>query len=107
MPDESVHSTGKVALGFFLGLILSAVCFVIAVVVGMNLGSRLNWVFPLLNAIALLLASLLALRKYNESGVARGTVAIVAGVVVARVGGSDEPGSDAGAPDERGRTRTR
>jgi hypothetical protein len=74
MPDESVHSTGKVALGFFLGLILGAVCFVIAVVVGMNLGSRHNWVFPLLNAIALVLASLLALRKYNESGISRGMV---------------------------------
>jgi hypothetical protein len=74
MPDESVHSTQKVALGFVLGLITSAVCFVIAVVVGMGLGSRHNWVFPLLNAIALVLASLLALRKYNESGIARGTV---------------------------------
>jgi hypothetical protein len=74
MPDESVHSTPKVKLGFLWGLILGAVCFVISVVVGMNLGPRHNWVFPLLNAIALVLASLLALRKYNESGIARGTV---------------------------------
>jgi heme/copper-type cytochrome/quinol oxidase subunit 4 len=74
MPDESVHSTQKVVLGFILGLILSAICFVIAVVVGMTLGSRHSWVFPLLNAIALILVSLYALSKYNESGIARGTV---------------------------------
>lgn len=74
MPDESYHSTRKVALGFLLGLILSAICFVIAVIVGMNLGSRHNWVFPLLNAIFLILASLSALNKYNESGIARGVV---------------------------------
>ena len=46
MPDENVHSTQKVALGFLLGLILSAVCFVIAVSVGVALKSRHNWVFP-------------------------------------------------------------
>jgi 4-amino-4-deoxy-L-arabinose transferase-like glycosyltransferase len=74
MPDESVHSTQKVALGFLLGLVLGGVCFVIAVVVGMNLGPRHNWVFPLLNAIALILVSLHAVRKYHESGFARGTV---------------------------------
>jgi hypothetical protein len=74
MPDESGHSTQKVALGFLLGLILSAGCFVIAVVVGMSLGSRHNWVFPLLNAIALILVSLYAVSKYHESGIARGTV---------------------------------
>jgi heme/copper-type cytochrome/quinol oxidase subunit 4 len=74
MPDESVHSTKKVALGFVLGLFLSALCFVIAVNIGMNLRHQHNWVFPLLNAIALVLASLLALREYNESGIARGTV---------------------------------
>jgi heme/copper-type cytochrome/quinol oxidase subunit 4 len=74
MPDESAGSTRKVVLGFLLGLILSAVCFVIAVVVGMNFGSRHNWVFPLLNAIALILVSLYAVSKYHESGVARGTV---------------------------------
>jgi len=56
------------------GLILSGICFVIAVVVGMTLGSRHSWVFPLLNAIALILVSLYALSKYNESGIARGTV---------------------------------
>jgi 1,4-dihydroxy-2-naphthoate octaprenyltransferase len=74
MPDESVHSTQKVALGFLLGLILSAACFVIAVVVGMNLHSRHDWVFPLLNAVALILVSLYAVSKYRESGIARGTV---------------------------------
>lgn len=74
MPDETVHSTRKVALGFLLGLILSAVCFVIAVVAGISLRSRHNWVFPLLNAILLILASTAALNKYNESGIARGTV---------------------------------
>lgn len=70
MPDESGHTTQKVALGFLLGLILSVVCFVIAVVVGMNLRARHDWVFPLLNAIALVVVSLFALRKYNESGIA-------------------------------------
>lgn len=74
MPDESVHSTKKVALGFILGLIISAVCFVIAVNVGVALKSRHNWVFPLLNATALILVSLYALSKYKESGIARGTV---------------------------------
>ena len=77
MPDERVHSTQKVALGFLLGLILSAGCFVIAVVLGMSLGSRHNWVFPLLNAIALILVGLHAVRKYHESGIARGTVIAV------------------------------
>jgi hypothetical protein len=74
MPDENVHSTQKVALVFLLGLILSAACFMIAVSVGLALKSRHNWVFPLLNAIALMLVSLYALSKYKESGIARGTV---------------------------------
>jgi len=74
MPDESAGSTRKVVLGFLLGLILSAVCFVITVGVGLTLRSRHNWVFPLLNAILLILASITALNKYNESGIARGTV---------------------------------
>jgi hypothetical protein len=74
MPDESGHSTQKVALGFLLGLILSAFCFVIAVGVGLALRSRGAWVFPLLNGVALVLVSLFALSKYNESGIARGTV---------------------------------
>lgn len=74
MSDDSVHSTKKVALGFMLGLILSALCFVIAVGVGLALSSRHAWVFPLLNAVALILVSLFALSKYNESGIARGTV---------------------------------
>ena len=62
------------ALGFLLGLITSAVCFVITVSVGLTLRSRHNWVFPLLNAILLIVASIAALNKYNESGIARGTV---------------------------------
>jgi hypothetical protein len=33
-----------------------------------------DWVFPLLNAVMLVLVSLFALRKYKESGLARGTV---------------------------------
>jgi hypothetical protein len=75
MQDDSVHSTQKVALGFLLGLIVSAVCFVITVSVGLGtLRSRHDWVFPLLNAILLILASLAALNKYNESGIARGVV---------------------------------
>jgi heme/copper-type cytochrome/quinol oxidase subunit 4 len=74
MSDESVHSTKKVALGFILGLLLSAICFVGAVGVGLALGTRHNWVFPLLNAVALVLVSVYALSKYNESGIARGTV---------------------------------
>lgn len=74
MSDDNVHSTQKVALGFILGLIISALCFVIAVYVGLALGTRHNWVFPLLNAVALVLVSLFALRKYKESGIARGTV---------------------------------
>ena len=74
MPDESLHSNRKVALGFILGLILSAGCFAIAVEVGLALRPRHNWVFPLLNAIALILASLYSLSKYHESGIARGTV---------------------------------
>jgi hypothetical protein len=74
MPDESVHSTPKIVLGFALGLIVSAACFVIAVSVGIALRSRHNWVFPLLNAIALSLASIIAWSKYHESGIARGAV---------------------------------
>jgi hypothetical protein len=74
MPDESAHSTEKIVLGFVLGLVLGAGCFVIAAVVGLSLGSRHNWMFPLLNAIALVLVCLYALRKYHESGIARGTV---------------------------------
>ncbi len=74
MPDESAHSTPKVGLGFILGLALSALCFVIAAYVGMALRSRHLWVLPLLNAIALILATLSAFRKYNESSIARGMV---------------------------------
>ena len=62
------------ALGFGLGLIGGILCFAITVVVGMTFQSKHGWVFPLLNAIALILAGIIALRNYNESGVARGAV---------------------------------
>ncbi len=40
MPDESVHSTQKVVLGFILGLILSGICFVIAAQLGLPTSKR-------------------------------------------------------------------
>jgi hypothetical protein len=80
MPDESVHSTQKVVLGLVLGLILSGICFAIAVGVGMALQPRQGWVFPLLNAIVLILVSLYSVSKYNESGIARGTVIALSAV---------------------------
>ena len=74
MSEVRQQSALKVALGFGLGLIGGALCFAITVVVGLTFQSRHGWVFPLLNAIALMLAGIIALRNYNESGVARGAV---------------------------------
>ncbi len=54
-------------MGFLLGGLVSAGCSLLTVLVGAALGLRSVWMFPFLNAIALVASGRVALRKHDQS----------------------------------------
>lgn len=68
----------QVILGFLFGVVISLVCLFLAIVLGWNLGAKRGWVFPLLNAIGLIVAGFVALRRMRESSYALGIVIALA-----------------------------
>jgi hypothetical protein len=78
MYDEEPNPTGKIMLGFLLGLALAFACFTVSVITMLTIRIRQDWIFPLLNAIMLAVAGVVALRYYKQSGLARGCVIALA-----------------------------
>jgi hypothetical protein len=78
MPDSSPITGVSIAVGVLVGTLLSLACLVIALSLGSLAHMRLNWLFPLMNGILLLVAGLVAFRSYRHSGIARGVVTALA-----------------------------
>jgi|HubBroStandDraft_4_1064222.scaffolds.fasta_scaffold52343_3 hypothetical protein len=73
-PEKTPRSTVEVILGCLLGVLISLGCLFFAIFLGTNLGQGHSWMFPLLNAAALAVAGIIALRQMRESSYALGIV---------------------------------
>lgn len=72
-PEKSSRSNLHVTLGFLLGIVASLVCLFVAIFFGVMLQGR-DWIFPLINAIVLILVGIFALRRARDSSLAAGAV---------------------------------
>ena len=71
---EKPRSNLQVFLGFLLGIVASLGCLFLSIFLGATLGSKPVWIFPALNAVALILVGFVALRHVKESSYAVGVV---------------------------------
>jgi hypothetical protein len=77
-PTESnPRSTIQVLLGILLGILVSLGCLFFSVFLGSALGLRREWMFPVLNALALVASGIIALRQWRESSYAQGILIAV------------------------------
>jgi len=76
-PEKTPRSTKEVVLGFLLGVVISLGCLFAAIFLGMTM-SGYKWLFPVLNALGLLVAGIVALRYMKESSYAFGIVIALA-----------------------------
>ncbi|MGA2746013.1 MAG: hypothetical protein ABSE44_15050 [Candidatus Sulfotelmatobacter sp.] len=73
-PEKTPRSTLEVVLGCLLGVLISLGCLFFSIFLGMNLGQGHRWLFPVLNAAALAVAGIVALRQMRDSSYALGVV---------------------------------
>jgi uncharacterized membrane protein YccC len=77
-PEKSARSTVQVVLGFLLGVVITLGCLFFAIFLGSALAMRQQWLYPVIIAIALVLAGIIALRHVRESSYALGVVIALA-----------------------------
>jgi hypothetical protein len=63
-----------VVLGLLLGVLISLGCLFLSIFLGMTISPSHGWLFPLLNAVGLAVAAIVALRQMRESSYALGIV---------------------------------
>ncbi len=85
MPENSPRSTLRVALGFLLGILVCVGCLFFSILLGAVLGVRHTWMFPVLNAIALFAAGVVALRSVNKSSYPEGVLIAISVVFIINV----------------------
>jgi hypothetical protein len=73
-PEKIPRSTLEVVLGFLLGVLVSLGCLFLSIFLGMTISPSHGWLFPLLNAVGLAVAAIVALRQMRESSYALGIV---------------------------------
>jgi|SRR5581483_3729473 len=71
---QQSRSTIQVLLGFLLGIVASLLCLFLAIFLGSTLRTRHTWLFPLFNAIGLVLLGIVAAKNARQSGYAAGAV---------------------------------
>ena len=76
-PDNKPRSTLRAVLGFLLGTLVCISCLFFSILLGGALGLRHAWMFPTLNAIALVASGMLALRKAHKSSYSEGVLIAV------------------------------
>jgi len=76
-PDKP-RSHLQVLQGFLLGVVASLGCLFLTIFLAGNFGSRRQWIYPALNAVALILVGIVALRHVRESSYALGIVIALA-----------------------------
>src|SRR5262245_43796108 len=72
-PEKPTRSNLQVFLGFLLGIVASLGCLFLAIFMGALWQGR-TWIFPLLDAIALIAVGTFAVRQARHSSLAAGAV---------------------------------
>jgi len=80
-PEKPPRSNLHVFLGFLLGIVASLGCLFLAIFLG-SLTTAGNWIYPTLEAIALIVIGIAAARKVPESSLALGAVIAVSLVLL-------------------------
>ena len=73
-PDKPARSNLQLFLGFLLGVVASLGCLFLALFFGKALESGGRWIYPAINAIALIVVGIFALKRVRESSLALGAV---------------------------------
>jgi hypothetical protein len=73
-PEKTPRSTLEVVLGFLLGVLISLGCLFLSIFLGLTISPGHSWLFPLLNAVGLVVAGIIALRQMRVSSYALGIV---------------------------------
>ena len=73
-PAKPPRSTLQAFVGFLLGIGLALGCLALAFFVGITLQTRYVWVYPLLDAIALIAVGIAAMRRRHQSSYADGVL---------------------------------
>ena|ERR1700730_1809273 len=73
-PEKIPRSTLEVVLGLLLGVLISLGCLFLSIFLGVTISQSPRWLFPLLNAVGLAVAAIVALRQMRESSYALGIV---------------------------------
>ena len=72
-PEKPSRSNLQVFLGFLLGIVASLGCLFLAIFLGVLMQGGM-WIFPVIDAVGLIFAGTLALRRARESSLAAGAV---------------------------------
>ena len=73
-PANTPRTTIQVILGFLFGVLISLGCLFLTIFLGMTISPSRTWLFPMLNAVGLALAGVVAFRQMRESSYALGIV---------------------------------
>ena len=71
---DDPHSVLPILVGFLLGLLIDFGSVVLSIVLGLALRVNHAWLFPAFNALFLIVAAVIAIRRVRESGLALGVV---------------------------------
>jgi hypothetical protein len=77
-PEKPAGSKLQVFLGFLLGIVASLGTLFLAIFFGTVFEHRGRWVYPAINAIALIVVGIFALKRVRESKLALGAVIALA-----------------------------
>ena len=72
-PEKSSRSNLHVFLGFLLGIVASLLCLFVAIFLGALMQGRM-WIYPMINAIALIFVGMFAMRRARQSSLAEGAL---------------------------------
>jgi hypothetical protein len=73
-PEKPARSNLQLFLGFLLGVVASLGCLFLALFFGKAFEQRGSWIYPAINAVALITVGILVLRRVRESSLAVGAV---------------------------------
>jgi len=79
-PEKPARSNLQVLLGFLLGIVAGLGCLFVAIFFGKAFGDdqRGRWIYPAIDAIALILLGIFALKRVRDSSFALGAVIALA-----------------------------
>jgi uncharacterized BrkB/YihY/UPF0761 family membrane protein len=77
-PEKLARSNLQLFLGFLLGIVAGLGCLFVAIFFGKALEERGRWIYPAIDAIALMVVGIFALKRVRQSSFAVGAVIALA-----------------------------